>query len=282
MKRLIILGICIVLSSCEYLGLEKKAPSNSTPIASVLNTYLYLDDVKDLFPKNTTPNDSIVLLKSIINNWATQQLLLIKAQENSSLETNQNIEKLVADYKQSLLINSYKERIVKQQLDTLISDEEIDAYYTNYNQNFRLNEDLVKVKYLHFGNDVFDKDELVKTFKSDKIEDLEELDRQQLSFKSFILNDSTWSPLEKVLLKTPFSRENLLKKTKFIQKEDSLGLYLMTVKDILNRNDIAPKSYIEPTIKQMILHKRKLELIREIEKIIVKDATQNEEFKIYN
>lgn len=282
MRHFVILLLLLVCCSCDFLGLEKKAPTNSTPIASVLNNYLYLEDVKDLFPKNVTKNDSLVLLKSIITNWATQQLLLIKAEKNSTLEENITINKLVEDYRKSLLINSYKERLVKQQLDTLITEEEIDEYYTNYNQNFKLNEDLVKVKYLHFGNDVFDKEDLIKTFKSDKIEDLEELDRQQLSFKSFILNDSIWTPLEKVLLKTPFSRENLLKKTKFIQKEDSLGLYLMAVKDILKRNDIAPKSYIEPTIKQMILHKRKLELIREIEKILVKDATQNEEFKIYN
>jgi hypothetical protein len=55
----------------------------------------------------------------------------------------------------------------------------------------------------------------------------------------------------------------------------------VAVKDVLLRNNIAPLSYIKPTIKQMILHKRKIELIRDIEKIIVKDATQNKNFKTY-
>ena len=73
----------------------------------------------------------------------------------------------------------------------------------------------------------------------------------------------------------------MLKKTKFIQKQDSLSLYLVAVKDVLKRNDLAPKSYIKSTIKQLILHQRKIELIREIEQIIVKDALQNENFKIY-
>jgi len=76
-------------------------------------------------------------------------------------------------------------------------------------------------------------------------------------------------------------KEKLLKKTKFIQKQDSLSLYLVAVKDVLKRNDLAPKSYIKSTIKQLILHQRKIELIREIEQIIVKDALQNENFKIY-
>ena len=79
----------------------------------------------------------------------------------------------------------------------------------------------------------------------------------------------------------PFSRDILLKKTKFLQKEDSLGVYLVAVNEVLRRNDIAPQSYIEPTIKQMILHQRKLQLIRDIEKIILKDAIQNKSFQIH-
>ena len=76
-------------------------------------------------------------------------------------------------------------------------------------------------------------------------------------------------------------REKLLKISKFIQKEDSLGIYLVAVKNVLKRNDVAPLSYITPQIKQLILHKRKLELIREIEKTLINDAIQNKHFKEY-
>ena len=102
-----------------------------------------------------------------------------------------------------------------------------------------------------------------------------------MSFKNYQFNDSVWTPLDKVLLKLPFSKENLLNKTKFLEKQDSLGLYLVTIKDVLVRNDTAPLSYIKPTIKQMILHRRKIELIRDIEKILVQDATKNNNLKIY-
>jgi hypothetical protein len=111
------------------------------------------------------------------------------------------------------------------------------------------------------------------------------LEDQGINFKGFNLNDSTWVKVEDVLLKNPkfkeILKEKLLKKTKFIQKEDSLGLYLVAVKDVLKRNDIAPLNYITPTIRQMILHKRKLSLIREIEKTLINDAIQNKNFKEY-
>ncbi len=281
MRKYCVIFILFTLVSCEFLGLEKKDIKIKQPIATVHKKELYKEDIEALLPKNISKEDSIIFARNIINNWATKQLLIRKAEENNSKNDNSEVNKLVKDYRQALLINGYKERLIQQQLDTLISDQEIEDYYSKNRSNFRLNEELLKVRYLHFSSDLLDKKEVVKLFKKGDIESLEDLETKQLSFKSMILNDSVWTSLENVLLKTTFSRQNLLKKTKFIQKEDSLGLYLVAIKDVLKRNDIAPMSYMKPTIKQMILHQRKLQLIRDIEKIIVKDAIQNESFKIH-
>jgi len=273
--------VCILFISCDFLGLQKKDIPVRKPIASVHNNNLYTEDIKLLIPKNIEKNDSLVFTRSIINSWAVKQLLLKKAEDNNTQNDNSEINNLVKDYRQALLINGYKERLIKQQLDTLIEQQEIIDYYKLNSKNFRLNEELIKTRYLHFSNDLIDRKEVVKSFKKGTIEDLEELEIKQLTFKQMMLNDSVWTPLENVLLKIPFSRINLLKKTKLLQKEDSLGLYLITIKDVLLRNQIAPLSYVKPTIKQMILHQRKLQLIRDLEKIILKDAIQNKSYKIH-
>lgn len=281
MKNYFSILIILLLFSCESLGLQQKDSVIEKPIASVFNKDLFKKDVEFLLPNNVSKEDSIILTRSIINSWAIKELLLKKAEENNSQNENSEINTLVREYRQALLINGYKERVVKQQLDTVVDLKEIENYYLSHRSNFKLNEELIKVRYLHFSNDLMDTKEVTKFFKKGSLEDLEELELRQLSFKSIMLNDSIWTPLENVLLKTPFSRQNLLKKSKFIQKEDSLGLYLVTVKDVLLRNDIAPLSYIKSTIKQILLHQRKLELIRDIEKIIVNDAIQNKSFKIH-
>jgi len=273
--------VCVLFISCDFLGLQKKDIPVRKPIASVHNNNLYTEDIKLLIPKNIEKNDSLVFTRSIINSWAVKQLLLKKAEDNNTQNDNSEINNLVKDYRQALLINGYKERLIKQQLDTLIEQQEIIDYYKLNSKNFRLNEELIKTRYLHFSNDLIDRKEVVKSFKKGTIEDLEELEIKQLTFKQIMLNDSVWTPLENVLLKIPFPRINLLKKTKLLQKEDSLGLYLVTIKDVLLRNQIAPLSYIKPTIKQMILHQRKLQLIRDLEKIILKDAIQNKSYKIH-
>ncbi|MDX6747003.1 hypothetical protein SHK09_09395 [Polaribacter sp. PL03] len=280
--RLLIVCLCVLLlNSCNYLGFLEKEEDTSKIVATVNTDKLFENDLKDILPRNISKEDSLILVKSFIQDWAVKKLFLKEAANNNTLESLENISKLVQDYKESLLINNYKEELIKQRLDTIVSEEEIELYYTANKENFKLNEVLVKSKYLFFNHIMNDEKQIIDLFKSDDIEDAEELERQQLSFKMYQLNDSTWTELDKVLLKLPFSKENLLKKSKFIQKQDSLGLYLVAIKDILNRNDIAPLSYIKPTIKEMILHKRKIELIREIEKLIVKDATKNNNFKIY-
>ncbi len=282
MKNYAILFLMLfAIASCDYLEIQEKEKTTSEIVAIVNTEKLFKDDLKSILPTNISKQDSIVLVRGYINDWAIKQLLLKKAETNSSLEDVQQINALVKDYKESLLINSYKERLIKQQLDTIIDDEEIEAFYLENKENFKLNEELLKIKYLHFDKNLINKKEITTLFKSDSIVDVEALEKQQLSFKFYQFNDTIWTQLDKVLLKLPFSKENLLKKTKFIQKQDSLGLYLVAIKDVLVRNDIAPLSYIKPTIKQMILHKRKIELIRDIEKILVKDATKNNNFKVY-
>ncbi|WP_369048940.1 hypothetical protein [Tenacibaculum sp. UWU-22] len=280
---ILVLWVCV---SCKYIEVQSKDKENTNVVvASVYDAKLYKEDIEKILPKNISKSDSLIMVKGIINSWAKQQLLLQKAEENISEVNNNEINKLVKNYRESLFVNGYKERLIKQQLDTIISNEEITAYYKKNKDNFKLNEELVQYKYIFFGKKYLDKNDAIKKFKSTKEEDLESLEDQTINFKSYRLRDSTWVTVDELMLKIPpfrtEPRENLLKISKFIQKEDSLGVYLVAVDKVLKRNDIAPLSYITPQIKQLILHKRKLELIREIEKTLINDAIENKHFKEY-
>ena len=277
-KRLLFLALILIIASCINNTDERKA------IAKVNNKMLYEDDVKAILPEQLTKNDSLMFVSNFINKWARQQLLLQKAKINLDKE-EESIDKLVQQYKQDLLINKYKEAIVKQELDTLVTQSDIDSFYSENKEIFKLNEELIKLRYIFFGKDVLNPDEFISLFKSDDYKSNTKIIEQELELKSYYLNDSIWIAYDDFIIKTPFLNKydgsDFLKKNKFIHSEDSTGVYLVKVKDVLLRNEIAPISYVVPTIKQMILHKKKLELLRKIEETLIEDAIKNKNFQIY-
>ncbi len=272
----------ILLQSCDYFTFKKEVTPET--VARVNDTYLYKDDLTAIFTKDISKQDSITLVNNYINNWIKQQLLLSKAQLNLENRTNE-FEDLVKQYREDLFINSYKEAVVKQYLDTIITDDDIDQFYLNNNEIFKLNEELIKLKYIKIWKTDSNKNTIVKLFKSSTHKDLEKLKEKVLLMKSHHLNDSIWIKYSDLINEIPVlkteDKQLLLKKDQFIQKEDSLSLYLVTIKKVLQSNEIAPKSYITPAIKQMILHQRKLLLLRNIEETLIEDATKKQQFEIY-
>lgn len=271
----------LLVVSCDYFTIKQ---DTRKPIARVNNAYLYKEDLKNVITGDITKQDSVILTNNFINNWIKQQLLLDKAQINLENKTEE-FENLVKKYREDLFINSYKEAVVQQYLNTEITEDDIDEFYKNNSQNFKLNEELLKLKYVKIGNDVLNKKELIKLFKSNKKDDLDSLQAKELFLKSHHLNDSVWVKYSELILKVPLfktiEKSKLLKKGTFIEKEDSLSVYLMAVKQVLKRNETAPKSYVKPTIEQMILHQRKLLLLRNIEETLIEDATKKQQFEIY-
>lgn len=271
-----------LLQSCDYFTIRKD--DVRVPVARVNDTFLYKDELKDVLSKGYSKQDSVLVTSNYINNWIKQQLLLSKAQLNL-VDKSEKFEGLVEKYREDLYINSYKEAVVTEYLNTEVTDEDVVTFYKENKQNFKLNEDLVKFKFIKIGLDVLDKKEIIKLFKSKKKEDLESLKLKELSLKSQHLNDSVWIKYKDLISEIPIlkseDKKQLLKKDKFIQKEDSLSLYLVAVKQVLNRNEIAPISYITPTIKQMILHQRKLLLLRNIEETLIDDARKKQQFETY-
>lgn len=274
--------IFIVFTSCQFFA-EK---DERIPLARVNNAYLYLEDIEDLVSDDTSVEDSTLLVQNFINRWATQQLFLDGALVNLSDSKQQDFNKLVVQYKNDLYTKAYIEALVKRSIDTLINYEEAEAYYENNKEAFKLNEELIKFRYLHVDESIIDFEGIEEKFKRFDDDDIKVLDSISVQFKSYSLNDSIWIRVNQVINKIPaITNENknqLLKKSNFVQLKDSLGVYLMQINDVLLRNDTAPLEYVKPTIDQIVINNRKLELIRKLEKDITKDAIKNKQFEIYD
>jgi hypothetical protein len=282
-NKIYIVFLVLSFSSCTFFF---KETDDRLKVARVNDTYLYYDDIKDLVSENTTKEDSILLVQNYINRWATQQLFVDGAMLNLSESQQASFNKLVNQYKNDLYTKAYIEALVKRSIDTTVTDEESKMYYQANEEVFKLNEDLIKFRYVHVEENIIDFNKIEQKFKRFNKSDKKELDSISVQFKSYSLNDSIWIKVSQVINKisiiTPGNKNELLKKSNFVQLKDSLGVYLMQINDVLLRGDTAPLEYVKPTIDQIVINQRKLELIKQLEKDITQDAIKNKQFEIYN
>ena len=271
------------VTSCTFFF---KETDDRIKIARVNDSYLFYDDIKGLVSEETSKEDSILLVQNYINRWATQQLFMDGAMLNLNESQQESFNKLVNQYKNDLYTKAYVEAIVKRNIDTTVTDVEAKAYYEENREAFRLNEELLQFRYIHIDENMIDFNNIEKKFKRFNEVDKRNLDSISIQFKSYSLNDSIWIKAAQVIDKIPVitseNKNQLLKKSNFIQLKDSLGVYLMQINDVLMRTEIAPLEYVKPTIDQIVINKRKLELIKDLEKDITKDAIKNNQFEIYN
>ncbi|WP_372918478.1 peptidyl-prolyl cis-trans isomerase [Salegentibacter sp.] len=282
--RLFLLNIFLVvgLAGCNLF----EETDERKVVVRVNDSYLYEDDIQALINEDASAEDSTLIVSNYITRWATQQLIIDRARLNLSEEQQREFNDLVENYRNELYTNAYTEAMARKNMDTSFTEAELETYYEEHKENFKLKEDLVKLRYINLDRNLNNLEQIREWFVDFEEDDRQELDKISLQFKNFSFNDSVWVKTKSVYGKIgPLSVENrsdLLKTDNFLQLEDSLGVYLIYVNDVLEKNEQAPLSYAKPTLKQILLNKRKLNLTKELEKEITKDAIKNNEFEIYD
>ena len=268
-------------TSCE-LSIKN---SENDAVARVNDIYLNIEDIDKSLFLGLNKKDSLFQIQNIVNDWATSKLLEDGALLNLSSRQQQEFEKLIKKYRSDLYTSAYIEALVKKNLDTIILDYQFEKIYNQNKELFVLKEDLIKLRYINHDVNMPNAKEIKRRFMRFNNEDQVVLDTISIQFNSFFLNDSVWIKSEYVVKKINPLNEGfnklLLKKLNFIQLKDSLGLYLIQIKNIANAGEEAPISYVIPTIKQIILNRRKLKLVNQLKSEIVNDAIKNKKFEIY-
>ena len=146
MKRLIFLILsCIILLSCSNFSNN----NSNNLIARAGENFLYENDL----PIYTSKDDSLIKISSFIEAWAKEKVLYDLSMINLSQSKRAEIDELVDNYKVDLYINSYKDLIVNSRIDSIVTTEQIDSFYKLNINNLKLNENLVKYRYIKVPND---------------------------------------------------------------------------------------------------------------------------------
>ncbi len=263
-----------------------KTKNDEKIIATAFDNTLYQSDIIGIVPKGSSKMDSTTIIKNYINNWVRQKIVLHKAEKNLNSE-QKDFTQQIEDYQNSLIIYTYESKLINQLLDTNVSDQEIQNYYNANSDNFQLKDNIIKVNYVKLElksplkakikNMLFSKNENVN-IKNQLIDICSE------NAVNFYLDDDAWLLFDDLLKEIPietYDQEAYLKSNRTIETKDDNFYYLINIKDFKTRESISPLSFERDNIRNIIINKRKLELIQKMHKEVFDEATKNNDFKIY-
>ncbi|NOX86387.1 MAG: hypothetical protein GXO86_10570 [Chlorobi bacterium] len=251
-------------------------------VARVYDDYLYESDLRRLVPDNISKLDSIAFVYT--DQWIKTRLMIRQAEKNLT-DRQLNFDRQLEDYKNSLIIYQYETELVRQKLDTLVTEEEIEKYYHEHLADFELKENIVKVQYVILDKEEELEDEFKKLFSLP-----DSISTDSLEFYSkeyavpYFLDTATWVRFDDLLATIPietYNQELFLKGNRFITLSDDRFVYLLKFVDFRIKNDISPLDFKRNDIRDIIINKRKVDLIKKLRADIYKQAILNKDFEVY-
>jgi len=254
------------------------------PVARVFEHYLYPSDISDAIPVGTSIQDSIVLAKRYIDTWVKDQLMMNRA-EQALTEEQKDFKKQIAEYHRSLLIYSYRQKLLQQKLDTIVPESEIQSYYQENTNNFLLGQDVIKGTFIKVPLNAPRMDQLRSWSRSNGADDLDQIEKYCISYadKYSDFND-TWVYFSSIKVQLPMQisqPSTYLRYNRNIETSDSKYRYFLHITDHLPEGEVAPIEMVVDDITNIILNKRKIEFFQDLEHMVYSDGVNRNQFEIY-
>ena len=253
-------------------------------IAECYGKKLYAEDLEGVVPAGMSKIDSLDRVNAFIDSWIRRQLLIHQA-ENNLPANERNFTKQLEDYRNSLIIYAYESQLIGKYLDTIVSDEEIAAYYENHKQNFQLRYTMVKVAYVAVDSDnkhLKDFKKLMSNRDTLMLPQLNALAEHTAATSYFDVD--TWMRLDELLERVPleiYNTESFLKKNRFVSFEKDNLTYMVRFEDYLLEESVSPLEIEQANIKNILLLKRQKELLSKMNEDLYKKAEEENVFEIY-
>ncbi|MBO7233950.1 MAG: hypothetical protein J6V13_03055 [Paludibacteraceae bacterium] len=270
----VVLVVVACCSACEVF----RQKTEGKPIVEVSGNFLYEQDLRKVIPHGVNEEDSTRIAQRFIKRWATDVLMHEAAKRNVANEAH--IERMVADYKKDLLLHEYERRIVAERLNRDVSEEELTEFYEQYATSMRLTEAIVKGLLIVLPHQAPHMDEVKKWVNqpdSDAVDKIEKYVVQNaVSYDYFMDRWIPFSEVRRLLPQAVEQADDFLKTHNgFVQFSDSLKTGLLFLKESKLTGEVRPYDYAREEIKELLINRRKVELVQKLEQDIYEEAMQN-------
>lgn len=279
-KVALLFSVSAVFLSCD----EKIDHQGKTPLVSVDRDFLYKEDVARFYAANLPVADSLHFVSEYVRNWLKDALLFRVARHN--IPEGKDVERLVDNYRRSLILNIYRDKLIEQQLRREITDTEIATFYEHNKELFVLDEPMMQGVYLKVAKSAPEMVSVRKWIKGASAQDIENLEKYSLTnaigYEYFA---DSWRTLDALAAKMPITSDVLLSRLKrdnVLEFSDSVAVYFLNATSLLYKGEQQPLDMATEKIRNLLVNSLKVNFINEVKRDLFNQAIESGDIKFYD
>ena len=247
-------------------------------LVKVNDRILTREEIEVQIPKGLSSSDSLLRAESLVKKRIIDILLDDIAYKNMGDEKLE-IDRLVNEYRRSLIRHRYQERLVNEKVSATIREYEQIAWYEENKEQFVLNENLIKGLFLKAPIDAPGLDNVKSWYVSTSDESLEKIEKYSL--QNAIIYDNfydRWVVFDEVMEKVPYRISNptqFLRVNNHLEVSDSAFVYFLNISDCLPTGSLAPFDYVQTQIQSMLVNSRKIDYLNKFGENLYLDAVKS-------
>lgn len=281
--KILLAASAVVMTSCRDLS---SLVSDNT-VAKVGRNELKITEIMDAMPSKVSGDDSVSFVRLYVDKWLVRQLKIEEANDLFS-GSEEDIERMVEEYRQSLLMRKVDQYYVDQQMSTDFTDKDIADYYNTHKADFLLDRTLVKGRVLRFDAKYRQSKALMTQMREAATSQSKSKMLEDICAKNgFELVDkrSEWIGFSDFLTYLPTAQsqnnEHLLDKTGIQELEAGGKRYYFDFTSVCRKGNVAPLEVVSESIRRILITQRRSEIIKSHEEQIVSEAMASGYARVY-
>lgn len=267
----------LILVSCKE-GFSIRGTKDPV-IAKVGERSLFLSQLEGLVHKGISRTDSAAIIDGYIENWIRENLMIAESEKNVAADINLN--KLVDDYRSSLLVYNYEKKLIDQRLDTIVTYNEKKEFYEMNKSQYQLSHPIFRCIIAKVPSKSTGIANIKPALaKKDQTEALFLIKEKAVYH---LIDTARWMTFEDLQSLLPFDmiKESDLATNKvFAEKFHDFDYFVKIIK-FYNEKDIPPFEYIDGKITKTILSERKIQLLKQFRQNLYEKGLSDKKFEIF-
>lgn len=252
-------------------------------IVSISEEHLTRQRLNEAIGKGLTKIDSLRLSEAYIRNWIEEVLLYEKARKNIS-----NLDEINSEaeaYRRRMIIFEYQQQLMNERLSKDLSEEELEAFYKENQNEFKLEQPILKGLFLKVPVDAPQLSEVKKWMKKVDDETLEKIEKYSLQnalvYEYFL---DRWVSFDDIMKNIPYEISNsnrFLKENNHLEVVQGDYWYYLYIRSYLSSGVVSPYDHARAQIQEALLNQKKRGFIRSVEEELYQKALREKEIVFY-